>query len=66
MSTVGSERRAATIWAAAGATGAALGPAEVLRRVNGRLSRDFLAQGLFLTVGYALLDPATEIGRAHV
>lgn len=39
--------------------GAPLAPSEVLRRVNGRLSLDFLAQGLFLTAAYLLLDPAT-------
>lgn len=36
--------------------GAPLGPAEVLQRANQGLSRDFLAQGLFLTAAYVLLD----------
>jgi len=44
--------------------GAALDPPEVLRRVNGRLAHDVLSQGLFLTAGYALLDP--ENGELRV
>jgi len=40
-------------------TGAPLGPAEVLRQVNGRISCDFLTQGLFLTAAYVLLDART-------
>ena len=39
--------------------GAPLAPAEVLRRVNERISCDFLAQGLFLTAAYVLLDTRT-------
>ena len=37
--------------------GVPLDPGEVLRRVNGLISHDLLAQGLFLTAAYALLDP---------
>ena len=39
--------------------GVPLDPPEVLRRVNARLSQDVLAQGLFLTAGYVLLDAET-------
>jgi len=46
------------------ADGRALGPGDVLRRVNARLAGDMLAQGLFLTAAYVLLD--TKTGRLRV
>jgi anti-anti-sigma regulatory factor len=39
--------------------GDALQPAEVLRRVNARLAVDVRVQGLFLTVGYVLVNAQT-------